>query len=102
MGKQVFPWLPARLIVRNRYDNLSKIPHIKVPILVLHSREDEMIPFSMAEELLAAAERPKEFFEMRGDHNGGYAMTNGYAEALGKFILEHIDPANSIRGKGKV
>jgi len=72
MAKRIFPWLPVKWIVRYRYDNLSKIPKIKMPLLILHSPQDEIVPFAMGQELFAAAPEPKRLVEMVGGHNDGY------------------------------
>ncbi len=87
MGKLVFPWLPVKWMVRYRYDNLSKIPKIHLPLLILHSRQDEVVPFSMAQELFAAAPGPKSFYELQGGHNDGYDTTgSGYEQAIQRFL----------------
>jgi uncharacterized protein len=87
MGKLVFPWLPVRWMVRYRYDNLSKIPELRLPILIMHSPQDEVVPFAMGQQLYAAAPQPKTFFELTGDHNGGYERTGRrYVEAMSSFL----------------
>jgi hypothetical protein len=50
-----FPWLPVRLILRSRFDNLSKIPTIMCPIFIAHGTEDNIVPPPMARQLAAAA-----------------------------------------------
>jgi fermentation-respiration switch protein FrsA (DUF1100 family) len=52
-----------------RYDNLEKIARVPVPLLILHSREDELVPYAHAERLLAAASPPKELVTTGGSHN---------------------------------
>lgn len=87
MGKRVFPWLPVRWIVRFKYDSLSKIGEAAVPVLVMHSQDDEIIPFGMGRALFAAAPLPKSFFELRGGHNDGFLLSgDGYVEAVRKFL----------------
>lgn len=87
MGKLVFPWLPVQWMVRYRYDNLTKIANIRVPLLILHSPHDEVVPFAMAQQLYAAAPGPKTFFELQGGHNDGYDVTGlGYEQALKDFL----------------
>ena len=74
-------------MVRNRYDSLAKIRGLEVPALILHSREDEIIPFSMAQRLHAAAAEPKTLVERTGDHNAGFLITGPrYGEAMGAFV----------------
>ena len=87
MGREVFPWLPVRLMVRTHYDNLAKIPRIHCPVLVMHSREDRIVPFRMGQALFAAAPQPKEFLEMKGSHYGGYLDTG---EAYPNTVLDFL------------
>ena len=44
IGAEIFPWLPVRRFSTIRYDTLAKLPRIHVPVLVMHSRVDEVIP----------------------------------------------------------
>jgi hypothetical protein len=69
VGAELFPWLPVRRLSRIRYDTLAKLPGLHLPVLVLHSRSDTLIPFHHGERLFAAANEPKLFWEIAGDHN---------------------------------
>ena len=87
MARAVYPWLPLHWLCRIRYDSISKIGSIKAPLLSLHSREDEIVPFRQAERLFAAAPGPKKLVELQGDHNGGFATSEKvYRAALGEFF----------------
>jgi len=87
MARAFFPRLPLRWALSARYDTLSKIPRLNCPVLVLHSQQDDIVPFEMGMRLFAAAPEPKSFFEMRGDHNDGYRETGpAYGEAIGRFL----------------
>src|SRR5262249_43741555 len=55
MAQKTFPWLPARWLVRNRLDNLTKIKSCSSPIFITHGTADDLIPFSQGERLFAAA-----------------------------------------------
>lgn len=46
-----FPWLPARLLVRDHFDNAAKIGLVRAPILILHGSADGLIPHSHSERL---------------------------------------------------
>jgi uncharacterized protein len=69
MGADLYPWLPVRWLGRIRYDTFSKLPRVTVPILVMHSRADGLIGFRHSEKNFAAANEPKKFCELKGDHN---------------------------------
>jgi hypothetical protein len=87
MGREIFPRLPLRWLIRTRYDNLSKIPRLRCPVLVMHSRQDRIVPFRMGQALFAAAPGPKTFFELRGSHDEAYIDSGpAYLEAVRKFL----------------
>lgn len=69
LGAELFPFLPVRWLARFRYDTLAKLPRIRAPVLILHSRQDTLIRFAHAERNFAAAHPPKRLVELAGDHN---------------------------------
>lgn len=87
MSKLVLPWLPARYLVSQRYNSIGKIPELKVPLLMAHSREDGMIPFEQGQRLFEAAPDPKEFYMLSGGHNdAGWETSAEYRSALIDFV----------------
>jgi fermentation-respiration switch protein FrsA (DUF1100 family) len=87
LGAELFPWLPVRWIGTIKYDTRARLPGIKVPLLVMHSRADGLIGFPHAEKNFAVANEPKMFWEISGRHNqfleGDRAL---YLEGLNKFL----------------
>jgi fermentation-respiration switch protein FrsA (DUF1100 family) len=69
VGAELFPWLPVRLISTIQYNTRAKLPRLRVPVLILHSRQDDLIAFHHAEENFAAANEPKFLKELHGGHN---------------------------------
>ena len=55
-----YPYVPARWLVRDRFDAASIIAAIRSPLLVFHAEDDRVIPISLARRLFAAAMEPKE------------------------------------------
>ncbi|MCX6991779.1 MAG: alpha/beta hydrolase [Kiritimatiellaeota bacterium] len=87
MGAQLYPWLPIRLLSRYRYNTLARLERIHCPVLIAHSRDDEMIPFEHGRKLFAAACAPKTFCELAGNHNEGEVLTApAYRQALDTFL----------------
>lgn len=83
----IYPLLPVRLLVRHRYPTLSRLPRIRAPVLVVHGREDEIIPFRHGQRLYDAAREPKAFLEIRGSHNEGFLLSGeSYAKGLAAFL----------------
>ncbi len=88
MAKIAYPRLPIHLLVRGKYDSLSKIGGISCPLLVLHGDRDEIVPISQGRKLYEAASGPKSFYAIEGAaHNDTYiAGGEPYFQALGDFI----------------
>jgi len=82
--------LPLQILIFDRFDNLAGIPNLAVPLLVVHSREDEIVPFFHGRRLFEAAPEPKEFLEILGDHNGGYHLSGElYQTGLSRLVEKH-------------
>jgi alpha-beta hydrolase superfamily lysophospholipase len=59
-----------------------------VPLLILHSRDDELINIRHGQRLLAAANEPKQLVELRGGHNDAFfTSATIYHDALHKFFV---------------
>lgn len=87
MAAKIYPFLPVRLISRISYDNLANLRRIKAPVLIAHSRGDEVVPFAHGEALYAAAGEPKQFLEMQGSHNTGFIFAReDWVRAVEKFL----------------
>lgn len=87
VGKELLWWLPVRWLNSIKYDTRAKLPRIKVPVLVMHSRDDTLVRFHHAEENFAAANEPKLFQETEGDHNDSLFIEPGLgAKGLEKFL----------------
>ena len=87
MAQREYPWLPARLLVRNRFESLAKIASCHLPILIAHGTADELIPFTQAERLFDATPQPKQFFPMDGHDHNGLPSPDFYA-AIRKFLAK--------------
>ncbi len=94
MASHYYPWLPARLLLRYRYDSLSKMPHLKCPVFVLHSPEDDIVPYAMGRQLFAASPGPKRFSDLVGGHNtGGLMSTPAAQKEMAAFLASvYADP----------
>jgi fermentation-respiration switch protein FrsA (DUF1100 family) len=70
----LFDWRP-----KVPYDNLGKIDKVKVPVLVIHGTEDEIIPVDMGRRVFAAANEPKELYLISGAHHNDTYLVGGRA-----------------------
>jgi pimeloyl-ACP methyl ester carboxylesterase len=85
VGAKRYPWVPVRLIMRNRFPNLARAPAIAVPWVIFHSRNDVTVPFSHGEALSRAAPTAQ-FVPLVADHEGGVAV----ARAVSLPILQDL------------
>lgn len=93
LAADLYPLLPVRWIARYRYDTRRYLQDVHAPVLVAHSREDEIIPFSHGHTLYATAHEPKQFLELRGGHNDLFFLNSeAFAGATGSFIGQHLPP----------
>ncbi len=89
----LYPYVPVRLLLRFKYNTAEYLARINCPVLIVHSRDDEIMPFSHGRRLFEMAKELKKFLEITGTHNEGF-ITSGkrYEEGLNAFILEHLEP----------
>lgn len=86
MARKIFPFLPT-LIFSNSFDSLKKIQKVRVPKLFIHSRNDEVVPFELANKLYHASLAPKEFAEIEGCHNSAFLDSKEkYFSSIDLFI----------------
>ncbi len=89
MGRLLYPFLPVRWLTRYRYPTRSYLASYEGPVLIMHSKDDEMMPMSMGRELYAVAAGKKRFVELKGGHNEViYVMGDKYEQLLDQKITE--------------
>ncbi|MBN1333520.1 MAG: alpha/beta hydrolase [Synergistales bacterium] len=88
LGREVFPFLPVRQLLRHKFDILSRIRSVTFPVMVIHSREDDIIPFKLGKRLYDLINSPdKMILVIRGDHNTGFWESREiYIEGLNHFL----------------
>jgi len=87
IGQEAYPWLPVRLLSRYQHPTRDYVMDVGCPVLVVHSRDDEIIPFHHGEAIFSAAKEPKTFVELRGGHNDAHSMSaRTYLDGLGRFL----------------
>lgn len=91
VGATVYPWLPVRWISRAKYASIDKLAALKQPLMVLHSPDDGLVPFSHGERLFAAYPGPKRFLSTGGAHGaGGFLQSPAWTEQVRNFLDEHV------------
>jgi len=89
-----FPFMSKIVLTRYRFNSVKQVKNIHKPLLVLHSRQDDVIPFQSGVKLYNAANNPRLFVEIVGDHNNGFMQSQpAYEDVLGSFLLSTKDGA---------
>ena len=94
IARDLYPWLPARWLSRLSHATRDYVQEVRCPILVVHSRDDEIIPFHHGEAIFAAANEPRTLMEIRGSHNDAFLQDeSAYIEGLRTFLTGLSAPA---------
>ena len=67
----------GRLIPFQKFNNLAKMARVRCPVLVMHGRADQVVPFRHGESLLAAAHDPKSHFWLDGAGHNDFDLVAG-------------------------
>ncbi|MDH4238838.1 MAG: alpha/beta hydrolase [Phycisphaerae bacterium] len=76
IGRKFYPYMPVRWFARFSYRTIDYIKDVHCPVMIIHSRNDDVVPFEFGSELYEAANEPKEFVEISGSHNDGFLVSS--------------------------
>ena len=86
-AKTAFPVLSRLVSTRYDFNTAENIRQVNYPVLVLHSPDDEIMPFQLGEKVFHAAQQPKHFVRMQGDHNNGFLQSQPeYAQEFDNWL----------------
>jgi pimeloyl-ACP methyl ester carboxylesterase len=90
LARSLYWYLPVRLLARFQYPTAAYVAHVQVPTLVIHSRDDEMIPFLHGEELCRHTSGSAQLLEIFGDHNAAFMLSRPkLTEGMRSFLEAH-------------
>ncbi|MGD0572761.1 MAG: alpha/beta hydrolase [Sedimentisphaerales bacterium] len=75
IGRKFYPYMPVKWFARFDYPTIDYVRKVTCPVLVIHSRNDEIIPFEFGLEIYDAANDPKKIVEIFGRHNDGLLVS---------------------------
>jgi uncharacterized protein len=95
MADQLMSWVP-QFLVRTQMANVKNLPQIQTPTMVIHSKSDDLIPFSMGESLYQAAANPYAFLTFDGYGHNDLVSARGeeIVKAMGKMAEQISEPAS--------
>jgi fermentation-respiration switch protein FrsA (DUF1100 family) len=84
---ELYPFIPARFLMRNRYPTLARLDSLRAPVLVVHALDDGVIPYDNGLRLFAAAREPKYFLQMsRGHVEGAFGDPAAFGAILDSIL----------------
>ncbi|SFB91689.1 hypothetical protein SAMN05660443_0919 [Marinospirillum celere] len=87
LGQRLYPWLPVRPLARLNYPTIDYVTQRSAPLLVIHSEDDEIIPFAEGQAVYEAATHPKQLLVIQGGHNTGFLDSEAtYLPAIDDFL----------------
>ena len=76
VGRIHYPWLPVRLLLKDRYEVASTVAGLEVPLLVIAGDQDSIVPFRQSRAVYDAAGGSKRLVRIAGaDHNDSELFT---------------------------
>jgi alpha-beta hydrolase superfamily lysophospholipase len=100
MAREVtFGWLPVGLLMSQKFDSMSKMAKVTMPVLVVHGAADRFVPSRFSQQLYDAATAPKELLLVEGGGHNNSMRTGAdrYREALGKLFGLRV---KGVEGRG--
>jgi fermentation-respiration switch protein FrsA (DUF1100 family) len=89
LAASFLPFLPVKALVGVRHDTVRNLARVRCPVLIIHSREDELVPFSHGSRLFEKANNPKMFLQIEGKHNAGFITDRKrYESGLRSFLAQ--------------
>ena len=91
MGRVLYPYLPIQYCIVHRFPTIEFIKDVISPVLVMHSPEDEVVPYLLGQKVFEAAHEPKYFLSLAGSH-GEVIMASDdyYRHQIEQFVKDHV------------
>jgi pimeloyl-ACP methyl ester carboxylesterase len=102
VGAHHYPWLPVRLIMRDRYDNVAALQRYRGPVAIVVAGRDEVVPAELGRRLLDAYTGPKRLWEQpaAGHNSLNYRPDAPWWKEVSEFIIQTKPAADprALRG----
>ena len=86
MAKKLYRWAPI-IVILDDYDPIKNLKNLQIPLLMVHSPDDEYVRFSMGRKIFDSYSGPKTFLLIRGSHDAGWLSTlEVYEKGMREFM----------------
>lgn len=87
LAAEIYWFLPVRQLARLEYPTREWVQQVEAPVLVIHSEDDELVPFQHGKAIYEAAPEPKRLLRIQGDHNTGFIRSHAvYTDGLASWL----------------
>lgn len=84
---ELYGWLPVRWLLHLDMNTRDYVSDTGIPTLVIHSRDDEIVPFEHGRKVYDAAGDKADLLEISGGHNTGFIDSREtYVQGLDRFL----------------
>ncbi len=91
VAKYHYQLAPADLIFGDTYNTSGFLSRVGCPVLVVHSPDDEIIPYELGDKLFKSVKGQKEFLRIQGSHNSGFLDSlDLYVPGLERFLRRYL------------
>jgi fermentation-respiration switch protein FrsA (DUF1100 family) len=81
---------PLGALAGRRFDSLTRVGRLTVPLFVAHGDQDEIVPFELGERLFAAAPEPKLFHRVVAAHHNDVLLSSDLLDAVAAFARDAV------------
>lgn len=86
IAKEKFPILPINLILKHKFDSISRAPQIESPLLILAATEDTTIPNWHSKKLAEKWGGEVTYEEFVGQDHNSICRTDEYWDKIKNFL----------------
>lgn len=94
MGRHLYPMLPMPSRLKRKYPNAQRLTSLRMPLLIIHGADDQLVPVSMAQRLFELARRPKDLYLVPGAGHNDTVLAGGgeYGNRIRDFVTTWVHP----------
>ena len=99
MAREVtYAWVPVGLLLSQKFDSMSKMAKVTMPVLVVHGAADRFVPSRFSQQLYDAAPAPKKLLLVEGGSHNNSMRTGAdqYRQAFGQLFGLGVHGADGV------
>ena len=85
MARHYYPWIPG-FVVRYPLATDKLLPRVKVPVIVFHGDQDEVIDYQLTLQLKVALKPQDQFVTLKGSGHNNMTNNPAYQEAMQRIL----------------